>query len=362
MKILVLTKTYVPKSGWGRYTFETVSRIAQSNEVLVLSEEVDKSIETNFKVEKLNFINVIKNIFNFKLDIIHAYDGDPYAFYAFLISLFGLRKYIVNGVGTYTIAPIDLENKSGLNKIKAKTLRFIYKRTSGMPAISKFVKDELDKKIGGLKTSVVHLGLTKMGEEARESDILERYKIKDAAFPVVMTVGEIKSRKGQFYTSEAVKMLKNKYPNIKYLVVGKNGSDKYLEKIEGTIISDAKSDADLKTLYKRADVFALNSINDEHHHFEGFGLVVLEANQFGVPAVGSRDCGIEDAIKDGENGYLAKQGDTADIAEKIEMILDKKKENKDYWINRSKAWANNFSWDKTAEAYIKEYKKALKKS
>lgn len=42
---------------------------------------------------------------------------------------------------------------------------------------------------------------------------------------------------------------------------------------------------------------------------EGFGLVVLEANSLGIPAIGYDVGGLRDSIIEGENGFLMDDGD-----------------------------------------------------
>ena len=43
--------------------------------------------------------------------------------------------------------------------------------------------------------------------------------------------------------------------------------------------------------------------------FEGFGLTLLEASAAGLPVIGTRDCGAEDAVIEGETGLLVAQSD-----------------------------------------------------
>ena len=66
------------------------------------------------------------------------------------------------------------------------------------------------------------------------------------------------------------------------------------------------SDEALSDLYRRAKLFILTSINEDHH-FEGFGLVFLEAAAAALPVIGTFGNGIEDAVKDCYNGFLVPQ-------------------------------------------------------
>ena len=81
--------------------------------------------------------------------------------------------------------------------------------------------------------------------------------------------------------------------------------------------------------------------------------MILEAAGSGLPAVGSADCGIESVIKNGYSGYLARQGDWADIAEKIKLILEAA--DKGRMSNQAKEFASRFSWPKAAREFTSEY-------
>ena len=113
------------------------------------------------------------------------------------------------------------------------------------------------------------------------------------------------------------------------------------------------SDEDLKQEYNSADLFLMPSIN-MNDNLEGFGLVYLEANAFGLPCIGSKQSGAVDAILDGETGYLVEAGDTDDIADKVIKVLSDDKLYRKMSEN-SLSWIDKFSWDKTVESYIKAY-------
>ncbi|WKJ92036.1 glycosyltransferase family 4 protein [Methylomonas montana] len=53
---------------------------------------------------------------------------------------------------------------------------------------------------------------------------------------------------------------------------------------------------------------------------EGFGMVVLEAAAFGIPAIGSRIYGVSDAIIDEVSGLLFSVGNEIDLAEQINRL------------------------------------------
>jgi glycogen(starch) synthase len=64
------------------------------------------------------------------------------------------------------------------------------------------------------------------------------------------------------------------------------------------------------------DVFVLPSRD------EGFGLVFLEAMAVGVPVVGTRVIGSEDAVEDGTTGLLVPYADAPALAQAVRRLLD----------------------------------------
>jgi glycosyltransferase involved in cell wall biosynthesis len=80
---------------------------------------------------------------------------------------------------------------------------------------------------------------------------------------------------------------------------------------------------------------------------EGWGLVVIEANSVGTPAIGYDVPGLRDSIRPGRTGRLAAAGDPAALAsEAVEVLKDPAR----YESMRRAAieWSRCFSWDATA--------------
>lgn len=64
----------------------------------------------------------------------------------------------------------------------------------------------------------------------------------------------------------------------------------------------------------QSDIYILSSIH------EGFGIVLQEAMQVGLPIISTDNGGQIDLIKENENGYLIQFGDERALAEKIELF------------------------------------------
>jgi len=73
---------------------------------------------------------------------------------------------------------------------------------------------------------------------------------------------------------------------------------------------------DVVSAYAAMDVFVLPSRD------EGFGLVFLEAMAVGVPVIGTRVIGSEDAVEDGATGLLVPYADAPALAQAVRRLLD----------------------------------------
>ncbi|MDE6121213.1 MAG: glycosyltransferase family 4 protein [Muribaculaceae bacterium] len=175
--------------------------------------------------------------------------------------------------------------------------------------------------------------------------------------PAILTVGNVTPRKGQHRVIKALPEILKKYPDAHYHIVGlptyKN--DFYeLAKSLGveksvTFHGRAESFDQVCSFYKAADVFAILSENQSDGDCEGFGIVILEAGYFFLPAIGAKGCGIEDAIRNGANGCLVDGDDKEEIAEAIKTITDRY----DSFAKGARAWALDHDWNNIVNDLIK---------
>ena len=82
---------------------------------------------------------------------------------------------------------------------------------------------------------------------------------------------------------------------------------------------------------------------------EGFGIAILEANVFGVPALGSKNTGIEDAIIHKTTGILINPYSIDEIVQGIKDIIA----NREILSNNAIDWTHEHSWDNISSRYLK---------
>lgn len=94
--------------------------------------------------------------------------------------------------------------------------------------------------------------------------------------------------------------------------------------------------------------------------FEGFGMMMLEAESVGLPVVSfACPCGPRDLIKDGENGFLVPNGDIDGLAERIIYLIEHPQERKEMG-RKAFEYAGNFSQEKVMAQWMALFDRLVK--
>jgi len=367
--ILIITKSAQTTSGIGRYSLEMVRALASlgyTPTVLVERDTDDASLPSGVILRKVLFpanslLHMVLNLGIVRYHarqhaIVHAFEGWPFVVYGHAAVLGTRRRLFMTAHGTYAVAPLRYP-------LKRLFLGYAYHRATRICCVSRYTQKRLLELFPLANTTVIFSAASprEVLSQDDEEQMLRAYPQLKTRRPVFLTVGEIKERKGQLDSLTALALLKEDCPDFLYVLIGSGRRIGYINLIRAfakeqgleeniLLITDSRDDRVPSFFYQRSDVFLLNSNNDQDH-FEGFGLVILEAGQSGTPSIGSRDCGIEDAIRDGYSGLLANQRAHQEIAEKARELLDARL----VYSERAREVAHEFTWEKTAAAYVTEY-------
>jgi glycosyltransferase involved in cell wall biosynthesis len=168
--------------------------------------------------------------------------------------------------------------------------------------------------------------------------------------PRVAYLGRLEPYKRVDVMLAAVKTLVPLFPDLEVVIVGRGRDRSKLERAalrlgiaERTRFHGFVSDGERDSLLATARVCVCPSVK------EGWGITVIEANASGVPVVATDAPGLRDAVRDGETGFLAPEGDVAVFAERIGRLLAD-----DILADRMSraglAWSQHFDWDSAARA------------
>jgi glycogen(starch) synthase len=198
-------------------------------------------------------------------------------------------------------------------------------------------------------------------DEEVKKGLRERFALSKRSI-IFLSVGRLERNKGYHLLIESLAQIKNDLPpDWCWLLIG-HGSDKKLleKKVEvsgltsNVILPGSLNDIDLHNIYEIAHVFIHPTL------YEGSSIVTLEAMAHKRPIIASATGGLPDKVKEGYNGYLCQAGDVEDLAKKIIMIMQRKKDFITMGENSFKLVQKDFSWDKVIQQYIKIYQEMIK--
>ena len=211
-------------------------------------------------------------------------------------------------------------------------------------AVSGYARKSLTfgfKRLLGRKVRIVHHG-------SRFAEIVRNVQQRQSAF--LLAVSDIYVQKNYHSLIDAFAVLARKHPDIELRIAGRELDTEYAESLKAQVRRLALQDKvsflghvsvrDLETLYSTCSVFVFPST------VETFGNPLVEAMACGAAIAGSDVTSIPEVL--GDAGLLFDPRDPADMAEKIELLMEDGTLRSEKRA-RAKKRARGFSWPATAE-------------
>jgi glycosyltransferase involved in cell wall biosynthesis len=223
-------------------------------------------------------------------------------------------------------------------KLAERTIKPSYNR---LITFSQGTKHQIEKqlKVDGSRIHVVYHGVDH-----------EIFRPNGEKFerPTLLSLGRIKKYKNLDHLLRAYGEAKKSVPELRLVICG--GGD-YKDHI-----------VDLAKCLNLDDVLFVSRVGDEERvrllqkswalcspsFVEGWGLVITEAAACGTPTLAYDGAGSDEAIIDGETGYLVRNGDIRALSDKI-VTLNRDDRLRRSMSNTAIAYSNRFNWDSTAD-------------
>jgi phosphatidylinositol alpha-1,6-mannosyltransferase len=224
--------------------------------------------------------------------------------------------------------------------------RMLLKRCDKVVCVSAFTKAQMYKwhKTDPAKCVVLNNALDPFMKLPttfqKPAHLLDRYGLTNSG-PVIFTLTRLASTelyKGHDSVIKVIAGLKQKFPDIKYVLSGKYDDDEGIRVkqliadvgvTDQVILTGFIKEDELADHFLMADVFVLPSKK------EGFGIVFIEALACGLPVICGNADGSIDAIRNGELGTAINADDETELENCIAnqltepLTLDKRKHLKD---------------------------------
>lgn len=354
-KILLISSEFPPlPGGIGNHAYLLSKYLQKSNcEVAILTDYRSVNDDDSFDAKQdFNVVRIRRNFFTYlnrfkqafilvkKNEVIIASGKFSLWIGAVLKLFFKRKKYIAVLHGS--------EIKAG-NFYIQKLTKWSLVQYDELIAVSNFTKTYALTVNSNLKIEVINNGI-EIDETIENSKSIEKVENIN-----LVTVGNVTYRKGQQNLIKALPLLKKHFPNIHYHCIGiptEKEAFSALAKdltVQQNITFHGKlDDLDKHQLLKSATIFIMLS-DIVKNDFEGFGIAILEANSFGLPAIGSNNSGIADAIKNNFSGILVNPHSPKEILDAVSSIM----KSYDGFSKNAINWAQQFEWKNVVEKYVK---------
>src|SRR5258708_7327051 len=284
MRIAIVSTPPVTSHGWGRYTRDLIVALAAQGHEIVFITSSDAEADPSLPISKyhrfLPSLTAAKRFNSLRLlaarpavgraiagcDVVHVI-AEPY-----VLAVPPGAKLVVTAHGTYL-------PRTAHQRVAGALYRRTYRRATAI-CVSRYTEQQVLAAVPTMRTVVIPNGVD-----------FERYQhpgqpqIK--AGPTILSVGQVKARKGFHILAQAMKEVRQAVPNAQAVFIGDNTDSGYRQAIEAQLATNGLSaavqilgrvsDDELLGWYQPADVFALPPLHPSRQ-FKRFRLAYLQSN------------------------------------------------------------------------------------
>lgn len=324
---------FVSNNTFSLYNFRlgVIRQFAQNYEVVIIASEDEHSIF--FKNEGIRVIpiplkvkaatllddmRVIKTFYKIykaeKFDLICHYSIKPIIYGSFISSLLSIKNIVITtGLG------IVFLNKSFKNRLVKAMYKFAIRKVNEVWFINHDDYNEfIDNHFVDKERAFV------LNSEGVNMDFFhEMEKSQNDGKFTFLLLSRLTPEKGIREYIQAAKLLKPKYPDLRFMLLGKIdiGAGKTItqEEVDGWVkdgyIEYKGYSLEVRQLVADSDCVVLPS-----YYREGVPRCLMEAMSMKKPIITTNNVGCIELIQDGMNGYMCEPKSAEDLAEKMERL------------------------------------------
>lgn len=293
-----------------------------------------------------------KFIVDAQIDIIHTHN-----YKSDLLGFWASRLVGIKWVGTNHV----WHSTDGKLKFYETLDAFFLKFADKVTAVSQEIKDDLvHKGFKGEKVAVIDNGIDigKFQHKMNAGELKRAlFNLSEDSF-VVVIVGRLAKEKGHDIFFRAAQGIIEKYPHIKFLVIGDGPLRSSLEIIvndmglsQNVIFAGIRND--MPHIYAMCDLMVNSS------YIEGLPMTILEAMAAHVPVIATRIGAVPKVIDDQKNGIFLEAGDVDALAKAIVELMEDAPKRKRFADEAYQDVCERFSDDRMAQRYCEIYKEML---
>ncbi len=198
---------------------------------------------------------------------------------------------------------------------------------------------------------LLHPGVDTAQFRPSQYDSQRRIALGWANRRVVLTVSRLQKRKGHDMLLRALPEIRQSVPDVLYAIVGSGEERAELEHLVGKLglaecvqFRGEATDAEMIECYQQCDLFALPN-REVDGDFEGFGMVLVEAQACGKPVLAGRSGGTAETMLVGQTGVVVDCTKPEGLARSvIELMLDNNR--REQMGHAGRKWVvRQFDWE-----------------
>ena len=324
MRVLLITQWKPSKGGVVTHVQNLIRRSKNTFDIITYPRYLDIPAIRALIFVLIGLLRSIRRDF----DLIHAHYAVPQGLLGVFLKKIKKKPLIL------TIHGSDIVGLGNSPTFKP-LIRWVLFNSDGVIAVSKFLKEKaLELGVEEKKVRVIYGGISgSMGGE------------EDAPGKRVVFIGSLVKQKGADILIKAFKTVQKKHMDAELVIIGNGKEGRGLEKLADELKINVHFMGyvdNIGGVLNESTIFVLPSRN------EGFGLVLLEAMQAGVPVVATNVGGIPEIVANKQNGLLVEREDVNALAGAIIKVMeDKALRNR--LISEGRKTAEKYSWSRMAD-------------
>ncbi len=300
-----------------------------------------------------------------RIRLVHCINWIPCGFIARILKPILFYKYVITCHGA------EITMARGI--MKNLLLNTTIKNSSWLIAGNNYIRNILQQfNLPNTPVSVIGFGVdTEVFRPDLDAEFL-KVKYSTRRKKVLITVAELKKRKGIDKVMQAISLLGDRGKDILYIVVGDGPDRERLMEIannlklsDRVVFTGTVSDRDLPYHYAIADIYIMPNREEANGDIEGFGITFIEAQAAEKPVIGGLSGGVPDSVYDRKTGILVDPLNEKQIASSISELLENSDEALTMAKNGRERVSALFSWptitSKTEMIYTKVFEKAKRR-
>lgn len=173
--------------------------------------------------------------------------------------------------------------------------------------------------------------------------------------PIMLTVARLEPHKGQDTGIQALALLRQEFPNLRYVLVGEGSDEARLRNLAAELnvmdrvgFAGSMRDDELPEAYATATIYLDASRSAPGTMREGNAMSLIEAASAGLPLLAS-DLQAKDSIaRNGETGISIDPTDPAGIASAIASMLTDPDSRREMGMRSRERVESHFNWNRVA--------------